>query len=52
MTEEFFEKLLNFDPEWKVERIDFNENNAVDIFLKWTLEAYKNQTKQLIAVPI
>jgi hypothetical protein len=31
MTEDFFEKLLNFGPEWKVEKIDFNEDNEVDI---------------------
>ena len=41
MTEEFFEKLLNFGSEWKVERIDFNEDNEVDIYLKWNLEVYK-----------
>lgn len=41
MTEEFFEKLLNFGPEWKVERIDFNDNNEVDIYLKWNLEEHK-----------
>jgi hypothetical protein len=33
MKEEFFEKLLNFGYEWKVERIDFNEDNEVDIYL-------------------
>lgn len=41
MAEEFFEKLLNFGPEWEVERIDFNENNEVDIYLKWNLDEYK-----------
>lgn len=41
MTEEFFEKLLNFDSEWKVECIDFNEDNEVAIYLKWNLEVYK-----------
>ena len=41
MKEEFFEKLLNFGSEWKVERIDFNEDNEVDIYLKWNLEVYK-----------
>ena len=41
MTEDFFDKLLNFGSEWKVERIDFNENNEVDIYLKWNLEEYK-----------
>lgn len=41
MTEDFFEKLLNFGSEWRVERIDFNENNEVDIYLKWNLEEYK-----------
>lgn len=25
----------------KVERIDFNEDNEVDIYLKWNLEVYK-----------
>jgi hypothetical protein len=45
MTEEFFKKLLNFGLEWKVERIDFNENNEVDIYLKWNLEAHKKATK-------
>ena len=45
MTEEFFEKLLNFGPDWKVERINFNANNEVDIFLKWNLEAYKKSNK-------
>ena len=45
MTEDFFEKLLNFSPEWKVERIDFNENNEVDIYLKWNLEEYKDSHK-------
>jgi transposase len=45
MTEEFFEKLLNFGKEWKVERIDFNENNEVDIYLKWNLEAHKKANK-------
>jgi hypothetical protein len=37
MTEYFFEKQLNFAPEWKIERIDFNENNKVDIYIKWNL---------------
>lgn len=41
MTEYFFEKLLNFGSEWKVERIEFNSNYEVDIFLKWNLEEYK-----------
>ena len=45
MTEDFFEKLLNFGLEWKVERIDFNENNEVDIYLKWNLEAHKTANK-------
>ena len=41
MTEDFFEKLLYFGSEWKVERIEFNSNNEVDIFLKWNIEEYK-----------
>ena len=41
MTEIFFEKLLNFGSDWKVERIDFNENNEVDIYLKWDLKSFK-----------
>lgn len=43
MTEDFFEKLLNFGPEWKVEKIDFNEDNEVDIYLKWNLHDYKKR---------
>jgi transposase len=43
MTEDFFEKLLNFGPEWKVEKIDFNEDNEVDIYLKWNLDDYKKR---------
>ena len=46
MTEEFFEKLLNFGSEWKVERIDFNENNEVHIYLNWNLESYKKANKE------
>lgn len=46
MTEEFFEKLLNFGSDWKVERIEFNANNEVDIFLKWNLEEYKKSNKE------
>jgi transposase len=42
MTEDFFEKLLNFGSEWKVERVEFNESNEVDIFLKWDLQEHKN----------
>jgi transposase len=45
MTEEFFEKLLNFGSDWTVERIEFNANNEVDIFLKWNLEEYKKSNK-------
>ena len=45
MTEFFFEKLLDFGSEWSVERIDFNENNEVDIYLKWNLEEYKKANK-------
>ena len=45
MKEDFFEKLLNFGLEWKVERIDFNANNEVDIYLKWNLEEYKKANK-------
>lgn len=45
MTEDFFEKLLNFGSEWKVERIEFNEDNEVDIYLKWDLEEYKKANK-------
>lgn len=41
MTEDFFEKLLNFGSEWKVERVEFNESNEVDIFLKWDLQEHK-----------
>lgn len=41
MTEIFFEKLLNFGSDWKVERIDFNENEEVDIYLKWDLKSFK-----------
>lgn len=49
MTEEFFDKLLNFGPEWKVERIDFNEHSEVDIYLKWDLEAYKKANAETYA---
>lgn len=43
MTEEFFEKLLNFGSDWKVERVVVNESNEVDIFLKFDLQAYKKE---------
>lgn len=46
MTEEFFEKLLNFGPYWVVERVYFNENNEVDIFLKWKLDEYRDAHKE------
>lgn len=42
MTEEFFDKLLNFGPDWKVDKIVCNDNNEVDIYLKWQLDVYKN----------
>lgn len=41
MTEDFFDKLLNFGPDWKVDKIVCNENNEVDIYLKWQLDVYK-----------
>lgn len=43
MTELFFEKLLNFGSEWKVERVEFNEYDEVDIYLKWDLQEHKNR---------
>jgi transposase len=43
MTEVFFEKLLNFGSDWKVERVVVNESNEVDIFLKFDLQAYKKE---------
>lgn len=46
MTEIFFDKLLNFGSEWEVERIDFNDNNEVDIYLKWNLEEHKKANKE------
>lgn len=41
MTDIFFEKLLNFGPDWQVERIDINQANEVDIYLKWNLKSFK-----------
>ena len=46
MTEYFFEKLLSFGSEWKVERIEVNEENEIDIYLKWNLEEYKKRHSQ------
>ena len=46
MKDYHFEKLLNIGLYWKVERIDFNENNEVDIYLKWNLEEYKIANKE------
>lgn len=43
MTEDFFEKLLNFGSEWKVERVEVNQDNEVDIYLKWDLQAHKKK---------
>lgn len=43
MTEDFFEKLLNFGSEWRVERIEVNAENEVDIYLRWNLEVHKNE---------
>lgn len=45
MTEIFFEKLLNFGSDWRVERIEFNKNNEVDIYLKWDLQSHKESNK-------
>jgi transposase len=41
MTEIFFDKLLNFGPDWKVEKIDYNSDNEINIHLKWQLKSYK-----------
>mgnify|MGYP005849851951 CR=1 FL=1 len=46
MTEDFFEKLLNFGPECQVERVEVNSENEVDIYLKWNLDCYKKQNKK------
>jgi transposase len=43
MTEDFFDKLLNFGSNWKVEQVLVNELNEVDIFLKFDLADYKTQ---------
>jgi transposase len=39
--EEFFEKLLDFGSEWRIERIEFNSNDEVDIYVKWDLSEHK-----------
>ena len=45
--EEFFDKLLNFGNEWKVERIDFDtEKKSVEIFVKFQLDKYKTHHKE------
>lgn len=41
MRENFFDNLLNFGSEWKVERVVVNSKNEVDIFIKFELEEYK-----------
>lgn len=41
MTEDFFEKLLSFGSDWKVEKVVVNDFNEVDIFLKFDLPEYK-----------
>ncbi len=41
MRENFFDNLLNFGSEWKVERVVVNSENEVDIFIKFDLEEYK-----------
>ncbi len=46
MKEQFFEKLLNFGTEWKVERVEVNEDNEVYIHLKWDLQEHKKQNKE------
>ncbi len=44
--EEFFERLLDFGSEWKVEKVEFNsENESVEIFVKFQLNAYKTNNK-------
>lgn len=43
MTEDFFEKLLNFGSDWKVEKVVVNDLNEVNIFLKFDLPEYKKQ---------
>jgi transposase len=43
MTEEFFNKILNFGDEWIVEKVTFEETTKeIDIFLRFDLERYKN----------
>lgn len=40
--EHFFEKLLDFGPEWKVENVLFNDaNESIEIVVKFQLAAYK-----------
>jgi len=41
MDKSFFDKLLNFGPNWKVDRVSINELNEIDIFLKFDLASYK-----------
>lgn len=41
MTKDFFEKLLSFGSEWKVERGEVNEAAEVNIYLKWDLKEHK-----------
>jgi transposase len=43
MMEDFFEKLLNFGSEWRVERVEVNAANEVDIYLRWNLKVHKKE---------
>jgi transposase len=43
LTEIFFDNLLNFGSEWKVEKIQHNsETDEVDIYVKWVGELKQN----------
>ena len=43
MDKRFFDKLLNFGCNWKVDRVSINELNEIDIFLKFDLASYKTE---------
>jgi transposase len=43
MDNSFFDKLLNFGYNWKVDRVSINELNEIDIFLKFDLASYKTE---------